>query len=175
MAIWTSPKTWSSGETLTAANFNTHIRDNESFLFGQRLRKTADELVNNSAALQDDNDLTFAVAASEVWSFSLFLMYTSNTTADFKLAIGEPSGATTRWTTLADSAGTAVITGPSVGGDAAAVTIQYGAADDPILINGVCANSTNAGNLTLRWAQGTATVVDTIVRANSFLVAHRIA
>lgn len=30
---WTAPKTWTSGEVLTAANMNTHVRDNLSFLF----------------------------------------------------------------------------------------------------------------------------------------------
>lgn len=29
---WTTPRTWTSGETLTAANMNTHVRDNENWL-----------------------------------------------------------------------------------------------------------------------------------------------
>ena len=29
---WTTPKTWSAGELVTAAMFNTHIRDNEQAL-----------------------------------------------------------------------------------------------------------------------------------------------
>lgn len=29
---WTVPKSWASGEVLTAANMNTHVRDNLSFL-----------------------------------------------------------------------------------------------------------------------------------------------
>lgn len=32
---YTSPKTWAVGELLTAANFNLHIRDNMSWLFGR--------------------------------------------------------------------------------------------------------------------------------------------
>lgn len=30
---WTTPKTWTVGEVLTAANMNLHVRDNENFLF----------------------------------------------------------------------------------------------------------------------------------------------
>jgi hypothetical protein len=29
---WTTPKTWSTNEVVTAANMNTHVRDNMSFL-----------------------------------------------------------------------------------------------------------------------------------------------
>jgi hypothetical protein len=29
---WTTPRTWLTGETCTASQFNTHIRDNENFL-----------------------------------------------------------------------------------------------------------------------------------------------
>jgi len=31
---WTNPRTWNIGETVTAAMFNTHIRDNLLYLFG---------------------------------------------------------------------------------------------------------------------------------------------
>ena len=52
---WTAPKTWCVGETLTAANFNTHIRDNQ-LAEGPHLiaRKTADQSVTSSAVLVDD-------------------------------------------------------------------------------------------------------------------------
>lgn len=31
---WTTPITWTTGQVVTAANLNTHIRDNENFLYG---------------------------------------------------------------------------------------------------------------------------------------------
>ena len=31
---WTTPRTWVSGETPTAAQFNAHVRDNLNFLYG---------------------------------------------------------------------------------------------------------------------------------------------
>ena len=29
---WTTPKTWATNEVVTAANMNTHLRDNMAFL-----------------------------------------------------------------------------------------------------------------------------------------------
>lgn len=34
MATWTIPRTWTAGETVTAANMNTHVRDNELAITG---------------------------------------------------------------------------------------------------------------------------------------------
>lgn len=31
-ALWTTPKTWNTGEPLTAADLNTHLRDNLEYL-----------------------------------------------------------------------------------------------------------------------------------------------
>ncbi len=35
MTIWTTPRTWVVAESPTAANFNTHVRDNLNFLYGK--------------------------------------------------------------------------------------------------------------------------------------------
>jgi hypothetical protein len=34
---WTTPRTWVAGETHTAAQHNTHVRDNLNYLYGARL------------------------------------------------------------------------------------------------------------------------------------------
>ena len=60
----------------------------------KRVYKSADETVNASSTLQDDDELTFAIAANEVWEFSCVLAYVSNTTADIKFQFSLPSGAT---------------------------------------------------------------------------------
>ena len=49
--------------------------------------------VNNSTALQDDDDLTFAIAANETWHVRMPLIVTTNTAADFKLMIDVPAAA----------------------------------------------------------------------------------
>lgn len=45
-AIWTTPKTWATGEALTAADLNTHLRDNLEFLRAM----TSDEYRGNESA-----------------------------------------------------------------------------------------------------------------------------
>ena len=44
-----------------------------------------------------------------------------------------------------------------------------------LLIDGVVINSTNAGNVTLQWAQNATSGTATVVKANSFLIAQRFA
>lgn len=48
-------------------------------------RKTADEVVNNSATLQNDDHLLLALAANEVWEVEINLWYDSGTTPDLKV------------------------------------------------------------------------------------------
>src|SRR5262245_10037005 len=93
---WTNPKTWSVGETLTAANFNTHIRDNENVLGPiYRKMKAADETVNNSSVLQNDDDFLFSVLANEKYAVQLVLNVNSGATPDWKANWTKPAGATT--------------------------------------------------------------------------------
>ena len=54
------------------------------------IRKSADETVNNSTTLQDDDELLFPIAANEVWYFEFFLLIQSSAdmeVADWKWAI----------------------------------------------------------------------------------------
>ena len=69
---WTPPKTWSVGETLTAANFNTHIRDNQ-LAEGPHLiaRKTADQNTVSTTLANDDTLFTPSIPANEIWRLTL--------------------------------------------------------------------------------------------------------
>lgn len=140
------------------------------------VRKTADETVNNSSTLQNDDHLLLALASSEVWKFEFWLMYTSGSTPDFKAAITVPASATLVWETLGATDTSSVVYG------AATITASGTSRDFAsstgtrfLKITGIVANSTNAGNLQLQWAQNTATVSDTIVLTNSTLTAWKLA
>jgi hypothetical protein len=69
---WTAPKTWSVGETLTAANFNTHIRDNQ-LAEGPHLiaRKTSDQNTVSTTLANDDTLFTPSIPANEVWRLTV--------------------------------------------------------------------------------------------------------
>ena len=58
------------------------------------LYKDADETVNNSTTLQDDDDLTFTMTADKLYAFEMALLMTGNSSADFKLNIDVASSGT---------------------------------------------------------------------------------
>lgn len=48
---WTAPKTWTAGETLTAVDLNTHVRDNLEFLHSPpwvALKRTSNQVIDNN-------------------------------------------------------------------------------------------------------------------------------
>jgi hypothetical protein len=174
---WTTPKTWSAGETLTAANFNAHIRDNLNAT-GPHLvvRKTADESVVSNDVPQDDDVLLLAVLANEVWQFELHLITTG--LFDFLGQITFPSGRID---------GSAVHTNPSTViamtnlGSSATPSQQWSARADSTSVprmhsvTGVFANGATPGNLRLQWSQNVSGGTATIVKANSTLWATKLA
>ena len=58
---WTTPRTWSAGELVTASMMNTHIRDNQIYLFDNIAGGALDDL--------SDVDIT-SVGANEVLGYS---------------------------------------------------------------------------------------------------------
>lgn len=176
---WTTPRTWTDGELVTAAIMNPHIRDNFNAI-GQpiRLRKTADETVNNSAALQNDNHLFFTIGVSEVWAVECFLIWSdaNNSSAALKIGWTFPAGCTGTWTFVQKQVGTSALEALDPVALSSTLQSAYGqAANQAAWVAATVVNSTTAGTLQLQWAQASATVADTIVRTNSTLVAHKIA
>lgn len=140
--------------------------------------KSADESVTSSTTLQDDNHLTLSVGANETWSFDLTLFHTGDTSGDLKLALAIPSGAAITWGAHGDiSSGLGFFSGAfNGGGDGnVAALADFGASNFTIAtVSGVLANSTNAGSLTLRWAQNSSSGTATTIRARSFLRAQKV-
>ena len=56
------------------------------------VRKTADETVNNSDTLQNDDHLLFAVAANKVWEFSIVVYMVTLAASDFQWNLTGPAG-----------------------------------------------------------------------------------
>lgn len=146
------------------------------------IRKTADEPVNNSAALQNDDHLKYTLLAGEVISFE-FNLFVSNApeAADIKFALSAPSGAVGRWSIIGLSTGT---TGNTADMKSHSITAFDGATsldvgtDDTVAtvakISGTLVNGGTAGDLQLKWAQLAATVGDTKILTGSTLTVVRI-
>jgi hypothetical protein len=143
------------------------------------IRKTADETVNNSAALQDDDHLFLPVEANEVWWFeALLICVGTTTTADFQFTFTGPAGAAAGWQARRDTAGVTPATTPVNVlplGTALALGGKAGATGVLVELLGQIVNGPTAGNLKLQWAQNTATVEDNKILANSILRVRRVA
>lgn len=141
-------------------------------------RKTAAETVNNSAVLQDDDHLTFAIGASEGWVGQIILFATAPTaTADLQIALTAPAGATLIWTAFAQRSADALLTNHSaVTTSGTGLTIQNGLAGGSthmIHIGFRVLNSTTPGSVTMQWSQAAATASNSTLEAGSFLIAER--
>lgn len=157
------------GERVLAAKLNTNLVPIRA------IRKTADETVNNSAVLQSDDHLLFAIEASEVWAVQVFLIYQASAVADIKVAWSVPSGATGSHTSMFNAGGpvntwNATALGTALRQDGAGVAVPVIA-----MLWATIVNSTTAGTVNLQWAQNSAEATNAQVLTNSWLLGWRLA
>lgn len=123
------------------------------------VRKTGDETVDG-VVLQNDDHLLFAVDASSFYTFTVFIKYSSSTTADFQYTFTVPAGATgfrhslTQASTASACTGTTpqqltatiTTTASGIGGAGTGTTCAF-------IITGQVLTAGTAGNLQFQWAQ----------------------
>jgi hypothetical protein len=131
------------------------------------VRKNTNETVNNSNSLQNDNELLFAIGANEIWEFQIFLQAQVDADNDFKFDVTVPSGSIV----FTNQQPTALVNWST-----SAISMATGTdrANAIVFIYGIAMNGATPGNVQLRWAQNTASAIDTIVKANSCLIAHKL-
>jgi len=150
------------------------------------VRKTADEIVNNSTTLQNDDHLLLAIAANEVWLINLFLLWTSPTTGHYlKTGWSYPTDCSIKWGpemkvsssnvsywshAASNTYKLALLTETSTLLD----SLSANAAICGLRLTAIVINGANAGTLNFQWAQGYATAEDTKVLTNSCLIAHKL-
>ena len=132
----------------------------------KRVYKASDEIVNNSATLQNDDELSFSIAANEKWMGYIGIQMTqANAAADFKATLTAPVGAVI-WIGIAGE-DQSTSTGPGV-------PMTTTGSEQSQSMHFSVSNGVNAGTLQFQWSQRTATAADTTVKAGSFLVAFRV-
>ena len=145
--------------------------------------KSANETVNNSSTLQDDNDLLYAMAASTSYFFSIFLILTgASTTADWKFGWTVPASATMFWGPMAAGVlGTVIWANTGAASSPAAFltegsTLVNGGINGThgLALFGIVRNSSTAGNLQFQWAQNTPTVEDNVINKDSLMLINKI-
>lgn len=191
-----APRTWIPDEVVTAALLNTELRDkflaNPADLAtaaGQTVfstgagaiamvhgaeYKTADESVNNSTTLQNDDHLAWAVGANEIWAFRAFLYFT--------IASGDP-GVKTAFTVPAASSGyrsRVLMSGATyIQNTLADLTTSDGAAPTSVTLlivrlEGVYIGGANAGTVQLQWAQNSAVASNLTLKLGSYIDLKRL-
>ncbi len=145
-------------------------------------RKTANESVTSSVTLQDDNHLTLAVGANEVWEIELFfrVVVTSGTNGGVKMQLMMPSGSTCMiqaqaWIGYDASAG-------YIGQDFITGSYNFyytGLKTDAnggnvIRLHGVINTSSTAGDVYWQWAQQASSATATTGAVDSYMKLNRI-
>lgn len=166
---WTTPRTWTDTEFVDDDIMNPHIRDNFNAIGPiVRIRTTADVSVNNDATLNNDTELFFPVAASEVWLWQAVVGFTCGAGGGL-MSFTAPSGAVGAW----HFHGTEV-SSVHQSNMAFAATQNIGAVtDEPITLSGVVVNGATPGNLQFQWSQSSSNAANTTRRIHSFLIANR--
>ncbi len=134
--------------------------------------KSADQTVNNSDVLVADTMLKFTGIANSTYMFELFINTLSGTTPDLKYLVSGPTGSINRIVSthyngisfLADRI-LDLTTAKDIGCDG----VTDGTHNDFILINGTITIGSTGGDVVFKWAQKTANVSDTKVKAGSWL------
>lgn len=145
------------------------------------VRKTADETVNNSTTLQNDDHLLFSIAANEVVHGYIACFYVSTgATPDLKFAFSAPSGATGQLSRIGAPATTTDLSDGNIAVDmnnasiTTALIIGTTATQGIAMVFFTIRNSTTAGTVNFQWAQNTATAENTIMRTDSYLLIFRV-
>lgn len=174
---WTTPRTWTDGELVTAAIMNAHVRDNLNASAPHLIvRKTSDQTVTSSVTLVSDTALIAPLAANEVWHLRWGILYSTAGVADIRIAFN--ASATLTYlafrTAGMDNANAVSTPGWYLGaasGDTASTNFfssENGTASPAYIeITGVVVAGAGASNITMKWAQGTSDASNTIVKTNS--------
>lgn len=134
--------------------------------------KAADETINNSAALQNDNDLAIAVAGSAYYAGRVYIGYTSQVAAGLQVDFTAPAGATLRCSSyLASGVATPFGSTNALG----AVGGLPGTGAQLPYMGMFMLTTTGAGTLQFRWAQSVANASNTTVHQGSWLELRRVA
>lgn len=136
------------------------------------VKKTANQVINNSDVLTADSELKIPCAANKTYAFKGFIYCASSPTPDLKFSFSIPAAASIIGVhdALIGASGTATNVVGSVDltipviltTSSSSVTVEIG-------IKGLITIGATAGDVVFQWAQNTATVSDSVVYKGSHL------
>jgi len=135
------------------------------------IRKTLDETLSNSTTLQDDDEL-FLSFDTQVYDFEAVVYYGAGTGADFKIAWTFPSATLDYHVSGLDNSASPVAGQVVSLGEASGTSKSYGGLGVSSIrfawFRGTL-NVASAGTLRCQWAQNSAVVENTVVKAGSWI------
>lgn len=145
--------------------------------------KTGDTTRNNTAAVTDDPDLQVTVNGNCVYEVNAYIVYNSNTTADFQMAFNTPAFGSGSYSAVGwgRDATASVGTGGwtvRMNENTISQTRTFGGDTTDITLHAKGILRTGAGlpgTFTFAWGQAAADPSNTIVRANSYITLRRVA
>lgn len=137
-------------------------------------RSTADATFNANTTLANITGCSFVVGANETWIFEFVMSGKSSDIADYKLALTGPAAPTSINYSVISSQDAPTTSAVTAFGSAAAASGAAGT-EQGLLLNGILRNGANAGTVQLQAAQLVSDATDTVIRANSYVRAWRVA
>lgn len=148
------------------SNVGTVVEDSNQILMTE-----TNTIVNNTTSQVDVNNLRAFLAAGRKIRIRAILYYSGDPTADIRVSIGGPAGATlVRYGpsgNLKLGAGDAVDTANSVSSFGSVISFGASASIRVVVIEGVIHNGLTSGNVSVRFAQLTAVGANTTVHTGS--------
>ncbi len=167
------------GKFYTKTDDHPYFQDGagtEHIIMDKPITKDSDETINNSATFQNDDDLSFSVAANEVWMIELHIEYTGGSaTSDIKWQFTGPAGATASLQTNYWDTGLAISMGGNIGLASAILAGTASGFDLSGHIYGIVTVGGTAGTIQFQWAQNVAEGVDTTVYAGTYMKIQKVA
>lgn len=131
----------------------------------------ADDTVNNTTTLANVTDMAFTVGTSETWVYQMYLIGNSGTTPDFQFAVTAPASSTCL-ASVSDAEGGVANMSTTCG--AAMVNITGSGNNDAYIVAGYVATAGTSGSVQLQFAQNVQNASNSIILANSYLLAFKV-
>lgn len=135
------------------------------------VQKSADTTRSNTVTLTDDPTLTFVVAVNKTYRIRGVARWSSLLASDFQYAFNGPASPTRLLIRCVDFSATTGAETPHFDNAYGSAHPVNSTANQENLVkwDAVLTNGANAGSFAFQWAQSTAVVENTIVRAGSYL------
>lgn len=135
-------------------------------------RSTSNATKNADTTLANVTGLSFSVAANEVWAFQFIMRGVTSAAAGWKFTLTGPSAPTAVWFGADDNHSSASASSAAAFGSA--IQNVGSGADKMLTVNGLLRNGANAGTVQLQMAQAASDATNTVIYADSYVMAWRV-